>query len=171
MMMKCGTAQDENGKKQLPDCIASENGLILTPLGRYQVREKQFHVTTKVTLEKTSCPSMIKRNATYLGLSEVPVRRYLSWELQAEVFLFPFLDHQWLTQVWGAVPGGHWAPAHPQLRERCSGTAPVPPVLRAQREGKHSPASSCISHCTFLAFPPPLHIWHFICSHSIFIVV
>ncbi|XP_048178429.1 sphingomyelin phosphodiesterase 4 isoform X2 [Corvus hawaiiensis] len=37
MMMKCGTAQDENGKKQLPDCIASENGLILTPLGRYQI--------------------------------------------------------------------------------------------------------------------------------------
>ncbi|RMC06010.1 hypothetical protein DUI87_17555 [Hirundo rustica rustica] len=37
MMIKCGTAQDENGKKQLPDCIASENGLILTPLGRYQI--------------------------------------------------------------------------------------------------------------------------------------
>lgn len=39
MMMKCGTAQDENGKNQLPDCIESEDGLILTPLGRYQVRE------------------------------------------------------------------------------------------------------------------------------------
>lgn len=50
--MKCGTAQDENGKKQLPDCIASENGLILTPLGRYQVREKRFHITTWVVLEK-----------------------------------------------------------------------------------------------------------------------
>ncbi|XP_035196841.1 sphingomyelin phosphodiesterase 4 isoform X3 [Oxyura jamaicensis] len=37
MMMKCGTAQDENGKKQLPDCIESEDGLILTPLGRYQM--------------------------------------------------------------------------------------------------------------------------------------
>ncbi|NXT94085.1 NSMA3 phosphodiesterase, partial [Anhinga rufa] len=37
MMMKCGTAQDENGKKQLPDCIESEDGLILTPLGRYQI--------------------------------------------------------------------------------------------------------------------------------------
>ncbi|XP_050174793.1 sphingomyelin phosphodiesterase 4 isoform X2 [Myiozetetes cayanensis] len=37
MMMKCGTAQDENGKNQLPDCIQSENGLILTPLGRYQI--------------------------------------------------------------------------------------------------------------------------------------
>ncbi|XP_064530806.1 sphingomyelin phosphodiesterase 4 isoform X3 [Pseudopipra pipra] len=37
MMMKCGTAQDENGKKQLPDCIETENGLILTPLGRYQI--------------------------------------------------------------------------------------------------------------------------------------
>ncbi|XP_053938586.1 sphingomyelin phosphodiesterase 4 isoform X2 [Cuculus canorus] len=37
MMMKCGTAQDENGKRQLPDCIESEDGLILTPLGRYQI--------------------------------------------------------------------------------------------------------------------------------------
>ncbi|XP_014820832.1 PREDICTED: sphingomyelin phosphodiesterase 4 isoform X2 [Calidris pugnax] len=37
MMMKCGTAQDENGKKQLPDCVESEDGLILTPLGRYQI--------------------------------------------------------------------------------------------------------------------------------------
>ncbi|XP_010150196.1 PREDICTED: sphingomyelin phosphodiesterase 4-like [Eurypyga helias] len=37
MMMKCGTAQDENRKKQLPDCIESEDGLILTPLGRYQI--------------------------------------------------------------------------------------------------------------------------------------
>ncbi|XP_063451442.1 sphingomyelin phosphodiesterase 4-like isoform X3 [Pan paniscus] len=32
-----GTTQDENGKKQLPDCIVGENGLILTPLGRYQI--------------------------------------------------------------------------------------------------------------------------------------
>ncbi|XP_061866017.1 sphingomyelin phosphodiesterase 4 isoform X2 [Colius striatus] len=37
MMMKCRTAQDENGKKQLPDSIESEDGLILTPLGRYQI--------------------------------------------------------------------------------------------------------------------------------------
>uniref|UniRef100_A0A8C9PMK8 Sphingomyelin phosphodiesterase 4 n=1 Tax=Spermophilus dauricus TaxID=99837 RepID=A0A8C9PMK8_SPEDA len=31
-----GTTQDENGKKQLPDCIVGDDGLILTPLGRYQ---------------------------------------------------------------------------------------------------------------------------------------
>ncbi|XP_042697528.1 sphingomyelin phosphodiesterase 4 isoform X3 [Chrysemys picta bellii] len=37
MIMNCGAAQDENGKKQLPDCIESEDGLILTPLGRYQI--------------------------------------------------------------------------------------------------------------------------------------
>ncbi|XP_055652768.1 sphingomyelin phosphodiesterase 4 isoform X2 [Falco peregrinus] len=37
MMMNCGTAQDENGKKQPPDCIESEDGLILTPLGKYQI--------------------------------------------------------------------------------------------------------------------------------------
>ncbi|XP_046277049.1 sphingomyelin phosphodiesterase 4 isoform X7 [Marmota monax] len=32
-----GTTQDENGKKQLPDCIVGDDGLILTPLGRYQI--------------------------------------------------------------------------------------------------------------------------------------
>ncbi|XP_068013259.1 sphingomyelin phosphodiesterase 4 isoform X1 [Melanerpes formicivorus] len=37
MMLKCGAAQDENGKKQLPDCIESEDGLVLTQLGRYQI--------------------------------------------------------------------------------------------------------------------------------------
>ncbi|XP_030357284.1 sphingomyelin phosphodiesterase 4 isoform X2 [Strigops habroptila] len=37
MMKNCGTAQDKNGKNQLPDCIESEDGLILTPLGRYQI--------------------------------------------------------------------------------------------------------------------------------------
>ncbi|XP_064322503.1 sphingomyelin phosphodiesterase 4 isoform X2 [Phalacrocorax carbo] len=54
MMMKCGTAQDENGKKQLPDCIESEDGLILTPLGRYQIInglrrfEVQYHGDTEL---------------------------------------------------------------------------------------------------------------------------
>uniref|UniRef100_A0A8D0L9M2 Sphingomyelin phosphodiesterase 4 n=1 Tax=Sphenodon punctatus TaxID=8508 RepID=A0A8D0L9M2_SPHPU len=37
LMMNCGAAQDKNGKKQLPDCIRSKDGLILTPLGRYQI--------------------------------------------------------------------------------------------------------------------------------------
>jgi len=46
MMMKCGTAQDENGKNQLPDCIESDAGLVLTPLGRYQVREERFCIPT-----------------------------------------------------------------------------------------------------------------------------
>ncbi|KAK2492867.1 hypothetical protein MC885_017706 [Smutsia gigantea] len=32
-----GTTRDENGKKQLPDCTVGEDGLILTPLGRYQI--------------------------------------------------------------------------------------------------------------------------------------
>uniref|UniRef100_G3SDI9 Sphingomyelin phosphodiesterase 4 n=1 Tax=Gorilla gorilla gorilla TaxID=9595 RepID=G3SDI9_GORGO len=32
-----GTTQDENGKQQLPDCIVGKDGLILTPLGRYQI--------------------------------------------------------------------------------------------------------------------------------------
>lgn len=37
LTLALGTTQDENGKKQLPDCIVGEDGLILTPLGRYQV--------------------------------------------------------------------------------------------------------------------------------------
>ncbi|XP_069353659.1 sphingomyelin phosphodiesterase 4 isoform X3 [Eulemur rufifrons] len=36
LTLALGTTQDENGKKQLPDCIVGEDGLILTPLGRYQ---------------------------------------------------------------------------------------------------------------------------------------
>lgn len=38
LTLALGTTQDENGKKQLPDCVVGEDGLILTPLGRYQVR-------------------------------------------------------------------------------------------------------------------------------------
>nr|XP_004670854.2 sphingomyelin phosphodiesterase 4 isoform X2 [Jaculus jaculus] len=37
LTLALGAAQDENGKKQLPDCIVGEDGLILTPLGRYQI--------------------------------------------------------------------------------------------------------------------------------------
>ncbi|XP_036923372.1 sphingomyelin phosphodiesterase 4 isoform X2 [Sturnira hondurensis] len=37
LTLALGTTQDENGKKQLPDCIVGEDGLLLTPLGRYQI--------------------------------------------------------------------------------------------------------------------------------------
>uniref|UniRef100_A0A8C0XDU1 Sphingomyelin phosphodiesterase 4 n=1 Tax=Castor canadensis TaxID=51338 RepID=A0A8C0XDU1_CASCN len=37
LTLALGNTQDENGKKQLPDCIVGEDGLILTPLGRYQI--------------------------------------------------------------------------------------------------------------------------------------
>lgn len=37
LTLALGTTQDENGKKQLPDCIVGDDGLILTPLGRYQI--------------------------------------------------------------------------------------------------------------------------------------
>ncbi|XP_066871119.1 sphingomyelin phosphodiesterase 4 isoform X3 [Kogia breviceps] len=37
LTLALGTTQDENGKKHLPDCIVGEDGLILTPLGRYQI--------------------------------------------------------------------------------------------------------------------------------------
>uniref|UniRef100_A0A8D2J8B9 Sphingomyelin phosphodiesterase 4 n=1 Tax=Varanus komodoensis TaxID=61221 RepID=A0A8D2J8B9_VARKO len=37
LMLNWGAAQQESGKQQLPDCTESENGLTLTPLGRYQI--------------------------------------------------------------------------------------------------------------------------------------
>ncbi|KAM7331429.1 hypothetical protein ACRRTK_008137 [Alexandromys fortis] len=37
LTLALGNARDENGKQQLPDCIVGEEGLILTPLGRYQI--------------------------------------------------------------------------------------------------------------------------------------
>ncbi|KAM6156340.1 sphingomyelin phosphodiesterase 4 [Rhynchocyon petersi] len=37
LTLALGTTQDEDGKKQLPDCTMGENGLVLTPLGRYQI--------------------------------------------------------------------------------------------------------------------------------------
>ncbi|XP_075389886.1 sphingomyelin phosphodiesterase 4 isoform X3 [Tenrec ecaudatus] len=37
LTLALGTTQDENGKRQLPDCAVGENGLVLTALGRYQI--------------------------------------------------------------------------------------------------------------------------------------
>ncbi|XP_063171948.1 sphingomyelin phosphodiesterase 4 isoform X2 [Candoia aspera] len=37
LILNWGVAPDENGKKLLPDCIEDEEGLTLTPLGRYQI--------------------------------------------------------------------------------------------------------------------------------------
>ncbi|XP_006150473.1 sphingomyelin phosphodiesterase 4 isoform X1 [Tupaia chinensis] len=37
LSLASGTTQDEDGKRQLPDCIVGEDGLILTPLGRHQI--------------------------------------------------------------------------------------------------------------------------------------
>ncbi|XP_057348364.1 sphingomyelin phosphodiesterase 4 isoform X2 [Manis pentadactyla] len=37
LTLASGTARDESGKKLLPDCTVGEDGLILTPLGRYQI--------------------------------------------------------------------------------------------------------------------------------------
>uniref|UniRef100_A0A8C8W410 Sphingomyelin phosphodiesterase 4 n=1 Tax=Peromyscus maniculatus bairdii TaxID=230844 RepID=A0A8C8W410_PERMB len=37
LTLALGNTRDENGKQQLPDCIVGEEGLILTPLGRYQI--------------------------------------------------------------------------------------------------------------------------------------
>lgn len=47
LTLALGSARDENGKQQLPDCIVGEEGLILTPLGRYQVNHLSHkgHIT------------------------------------------------------------------------------------------------------------------------------
>ncbi|XP_030073739.1 sphingomyelin phosphodiesterase 4 isoform X3 [Microcaecilia unicolor] len=37
LMASVSASQDKNGKKQLPDCMMSESGMVLTPLGRYQI--------------------------------------------------------------------------------------------------------------------------------------
>lgn len=52
LTLALGTTQDENGKKQLPDCVVGEDGLILTPLGRYQVR-----ATPRRALLPLPCPA------------------------------------------------------------------------------------------------------------------
>ena len=38
LMATLGSGQDDGNSKQLPDCVQGENGLILTDLGRMQVR-------------------------------------------------------------------------------------------------------------------------------------
>lgn len=43
-LMENMTSTDDDGEsKQLPDCIQSENGLVLTDLGRMQVRIYSFY--------------------------------------------------------------------------------------------------------------------------------
>lgn len=37
LILNWGASLDENEKKQLPDCIETDEGLVLTPLGRYQI--------------------------------------------------------------------------------------------------------------------------------------
>ncbi|XP_042334451.1 sphingomyelin phosphodiesterase 4-like isoform X3 [Sceloporus undulatus] len=37
LMMNRNSVPDENAKKQLPDCAETDDGLVLTPLGRYQI--------------------------------------------------------------------------------------------------------------------------------------
>uniref|UniRef100_A0A2K6F389 Sphingomyelin phosphodiesterase 4 n=1 Tax=Propithecus coquereli TaxID=379532 RepID=A0A2K6F389_PROCO len=51
LTLALGTTQDENGKKQLPDCIVAEDGLILTPLGWYQIINglQRFEIDYEIT--------------------------------------------------------------------------------------------------------------------------
>ncbi|XP_021573625.1 sphingomyelin phosphodiesterase 4 isoform X3 [Carlito syrichta] len=47
LTLALGTTQNENGKKQLPDCIVGEDGLILTPLGRYQFADQMVALCSR----------------------------------------------------------------------------------------------------------------------------
>uniref|UniRef100_A0A8C2VX85 Sphingomyelin phosphodiesterase 4 n=1 Tax=Chinchilla lanigera TaxID=34839 RepID=A0A8C2VX85_CHILA len=47
LTLALGTTQDENGKKQLPDCIVGEDGLILTALGRYQFADQMVALCSR----------------------------------------------------------------------------------------------------------------------------
>ncbi|KAM8993416.1 sphingomyelin phosphodiesterase 4 isoform 2-T2 [Ara ararauna] len=68
MMKNCETAQDKNGKNQLPDCIESEDGLILTPLGRYQIINGLRRFEVKYQGDTELQPIRSYENATLVRL-------------------------------------------------------------------------------------------------------
>ncbi|KAM9527068.1 sphingomyelin phosphodiesterase 4 isoform 2-T2 [Guaruba guarouba] len=68
MIKNCETAQDKNGKNQLPDCIESEDGLILTPLGRYQIINGLRRFEVKYQGDTELQPIRSYENATLVRL-------------------------------------------------------------------------------------------------------
>ncbi|XP_069475977.1 sphingomyelin phosphodiesterase 4 isoform X2 [Ambystoma mexicanum] len=68
LMANFETARDENGKKQLPDCIMSENKLFLTPLGRYQIINGLRHFDIQYQGDPELQPIRSFENATLVRL-------------------------------------------------------------------------------------------------------
>uniref|UniRef100_A0A8C3VBB0 Sphingomyelin phosphodiesterase 4 n=1 Tax=Catharus ustulatus TaxID=91951 RepID=A0A8C3VBB0_CATUS len=106
MMMKCGTAQDENGKKQLPDCIASENGLILTPLGRYQFADQmevlcsrddfvgrlcRYHLTNPQLAQKIRYSPVVRDRMSHNWGPRISLRFLASYRTLISLLMIYFL--------------------------------------------------------------------------------
>uniref|UniRef100_A0A803VQ99 Sphingomyelin phosphodiesterase 4 n=1 Tax=Ficedula albicollis TaxID=59894 RepID=A0A803VQ99_FICAL len=106
MMMKCGTAQDENGKKQLPDCIASENGLILTPLGRYQFADQmemlcsredfvgrlcRYHLTNPQLAQKIRYSPVVRDRTSHNWGPRISLRFLASYRTLISLLMIYFL--------------------------------------------------------------------------------
>ena len=82
LTLALGTTQDENGKKQLPDCIVGDDGLILTPLGRYQVRGRGGASTGCGRGEGRGRALSTLRSQIISGLRRFDIEYQGDWELQ-----------------------------------------------------------------------------------------
>uniref|UniRef100_A0A8B9W440 Sphingomyelin phosphodiesterase 4 n=1 Tax=Anas zonorhyncha TaxID=75864 RepID=A0A8B9W440_9AVES len=106
MMMKCGTAQDENGKKQLPDCIESEDGLILTPLGRYQFADQmdvlcsredfvgrfcRYHLTNPHIIQKIRYSPVLKDRTNQNWGPRISLRFLASYRTLVSLLMMYFI--------------------------------------------------------------------------------
>uniref|UniRef100_A0A8C3KFN9 Sphingomyelin phosphodiesterase 4 n=1 Tax=Calidris pygmaea TaxID=425635 RepID=A0A8C3KFN9_9CHAR len=106
MMMKCGTAQDENGKKQLPDCVESEDGLILTPLGRYQFADQmdalcsredfvgrlcRYHLTNPHLIQKIRYSPVVKDRTTQNWGPRISLRFLASYRTLLSLLMVYFI--------------------------------------------------------------------------------
>ncbi|XP_012589709.1 PREDICTED: sphingomyelin phosphodiesterase 4 isoform X3 [Condylura cristata] len=112
LTLALGTTQDENGKKQLPDCIVGEDGLILTPLGRYQIIN-----------------GLRRFDIDYQGDSELqPIRSYESPSLVRVLFRLSSAINQRLFQAW-AVQIHSWRD-NMSVGHCFSGSLPTPLLLR-----------------------------------------
>uniref|UniRef100_F6WJ71 Sphingomyelin phosphodiesterase 4 n=1 Tax=Ornithorhynchus anatinus TaxID=9258 RepID=F6WJ71_ORNAN len=105
LMMSTGTPQTENGKKQLPDCVMSDNGLLLTPLGRYQFaglmeslcsREDflgslcRYHLTDPFGEERTRISPAGRHRTRVAAGPRVSLRFLASYRTLLSLFLVAF---------------------------------------------------------------------------------
>uniref|UniRef100_A0A803TSJ4 Sphingomyelin phosphodiesterase 4 n=1 Tax=Anolis carolinensis TaxID=28377 RepID=A0A803TSJ4_ANOCA len=92
VMLTLGAAPDESGVKQRPDCAETDAGLVLTPLGRYQIINglRRFEIS-------------------YQGDPELqPIRSYENPTLVRSLFrLSSTINERWVgADVRGPAPGG-----------------------------------------------------------------